>query len=160
MSIRLERQRGDFWCWAAVAQAIDRYFNSRSPRTQCQIAGMLFPSRRCCARPPSCDEPQSLRDALREVGHLREFVESRVPFATVADEIDQHLVIGARIGWPGGGHFVIISGYSVNSRNEPQLEILDPWEDEPIQPFIVSYERFALAYQSYGEWTHSYLIQA
>jgi hypothetical protein len=159
MSIRLDTQRMDFWCWAAVAQAIDRFFNPSTTRTQCDIAGLLIRNQPCCTRPALCDEAQSLREALTEINHLAEFREGRIPMGMIRDQRNRGLPFAARIEWPdGGGHFVIISGFRRDARGEGVLDVSDPWDD-PVESVLMPYRQFANAYRSIGVWTHTYLLR-
>jgi len=84
-------------------------------------------------------------------------VSRSMSFAEVQGEIRLSKPVGSRVGWfGGGGHFMAIVGWLVADSGEQYLDIADPI-------FLnsqIPYDSYASAYQSGGDWTHSYLTQA
>jgi hypothetical protein len=75
-------------------------------------------------------------------------------FGEVQAEIGRDAPVGTRVGWyGGGGHFQTIVGWLVADNGTEYIDVSDPiYLDSQIE-----YSKFASAYQSGGNWTHSYL---
>jgi hypothetical protein len=74
---------------------------------------------------------------------------------SVKDQIDQGLVVGARIGWfGGGGHFMVIYGVSRVLATK-YFHIDDPIYGKS----VLTVDQFSNNYQSAGSWTHSYITK-
>ena len=155
---RMQNQEMDNWCWAAVSVSVDRFFAPRSTLRQCRMAQKILKLKRCTGRncTEACDQPWYLDKALRRVGRLRGHPLGRLKFAQVQQEIDNGVPVCVRIGWRGGGgHFVVITGYSVSGRsNIERLQIKDPLYADA----IVNYKSFVSSYRGAGRWTDTFLI--
>jgi hypothetical protein len=150
-------QEQDNWCWSAVAVSVAQHYNSATTWTrQCDVASHEL-AKTCC--PPgsntACDVPWYLDQALTRVGHYNTWASGTLTLDEIRAEIDVNHPVGARIGWSGGGgHFVVISGYSRSSAGE-FVTIDDPIFGHS----ILTLATFTSAYQSTGNWTHSYWTQ-
>ncbi len=152
-----EYQDLDFWCWAAVSASVDRYFGVAPQWRQCEIASNCL-TKTCCpgsANGP-CDIPFYLQNALAFVGHLR-LLAGPPGFAAVRAEIDSQNPVCLRIEWSdGGGHFITIYGYEVDSELGNRYLVADPitggntWRAENEVLFY---------YQSSGRCTDTYFVQ-
>ena len=156
MPFPMEDQIMDFWCWAAVSAAAEKYFDPQTKKTQCSIASYVK-GIDCCLQAAMCDEADSLELALNKIGRLREpVVDGPIPFNLIRKEIRDGLPVAARIGWlGGGGHFVVITGYRIYPSREAVLKIADPLGTGGLW----LYNDFTNAYQLTGEWTHTYFLR-
>jgi papain like cysteine protease AvrRpt2 len=160
MPFQIEKQREDLWCWAAVSASVDHYFFPASTFTQCKVAGKVLNRANCCADPDLCNDKATLQDALDAVGRLRDTRIGPLSFEDIRREIDAFLPIGVRIGWRGGGgHFVVISGYSESPSGAQLVDVADPLFPNS----TMYYDDFVSAYQtgvtSGGEWTATFLLE-
>jgi hypothetical protein len=164
MSFRVEKQKEDEWCWAAVSSSIDHYFNRASTVTQCSVAQKVLPPQvppvDCCANSDSCNTGAALEDALSQVGRFNQMIEGYISFNDVYAQLSANLPIGARIRWyQGGAHFVVITSCLVAPSGKQVLTISDPLFPDS----TVYYDDFLSAYQAQttggGEWTHTYYVQ-
>jgi hypothetical protein len=95
----------------------------------------------------------------RALSRTRNFVSiqsGQATFAQIKTEIDAGRPVGARIGWSGGGgHFMVIYGYSRILTTE-YLDIDDPIYGKSHLPM----DDFASNYQGSGTWTHTYFTKS
>src|SRR5262249_48545996 len=111
----------------------------------------------CCpaGSNPACDVPWYLDRALQRVGHLNTWASGAVPMGTIQGEISGNRPLGARIAWnSGGGHFVVLSGYSTSPAGD-FVTVEDPIWAQSTLPLSV----FQSAYQGTGSWSHTYWTQ-
>jgi hypothetical protein len=139
-------QKHLFWCWAAVAVAIDRFYrDDASTLCQCQVASMQKNAGDCCKKPCDCNQPWSLKEALYSVKRLDQgpvlgtlSFEDLMARITAADPKP----VCARVIRVGSPHFVVIKGF----KETPQsLVIADPFEGES----LVSYNEFTAVWIQY-----------
>lgn len=155
MDYPMDPQEMGLWCWAAVSLSIDKYFNNASTRSQCSIASFIK-DRDCCNDRPACNEVAELHQALVHVGRFQRMFPGRLTFAAVRDSIRAGFPVCVRIGWwPSGGHYVVITGYSVTDAGEPFVTVSDPLYESGSWP----YDEFAFSYFGIGRWTHTYLVK-
>lgn len=178
LSIRLFRQQASEWCFAAVAQAVAMYFDPANEVHQCQIVGRGF-KRACCGermapvRSPECNRQGYLHTVLDAMGLLAQpaeggpnkWIEGPAPFALIQREIDAGRPVCVLIRWKngGGGHFILIEGYSVSPRGVPAV-----WVRNPLSPGSSSrhpYDVIASSSDSggyqdgQGRWSYTFLVQ-
>ena len=113
ISFNIEMQLKSRWCWAATSKSVSSFYLSSSIWTQCSIASAEL-SLKCCDSPfpGDCDKDWYLDRALNQTGNFVR-IDNSVSWNTVNQEINQGRVLGARIGWfGGGGHFMVIHGTS------------------------------------------------
>jgi len=155
--MEMEPQEQNEWCWAAVAVSVDRYLNTASTLTQCQLAKSMFPGEDCCNNPDPCDRPEKLQDALMKIGRLRGVETNGLQFAEVQETVlRQHLPLCVRIAWAGGGaHFVAIDGCSHPGEPRQLVHVVDPAHDDSTMDF----NDFLSAYQGMGRWTATFQVK-
>ena len=162
-SFEIETQEKLNWCWAAVAATVSRYFYPNQAVEQCSIARSVLNIDCCAAASGDCDEPAALETALDALNTTfpksltnQPLPGQLLPFAAVRGQIDSGRPVCVRIRWFGesGGHFVMISGYSVSESGEPWVDVADPY----YQDSTVPYDRFVSAYLDAGAWTDTYLV--
>lgn len=164
------------WCWSAVTQAILRYRRGTA-RTQEQIAtehaarsGKPYtcapPERkkaagRACADvacQATCNDAHILRVVLAEQGCFEATLTSgsAPSFQLIRDEIDARRPVPCRVQWSGaggGGHFIIVSGWTIGADGVERVHVLDPAANEggrSIAERIMPWTTFAGAYVQSG----------
>jgi hypothetical protein len=157
LDFTMQAQTEDNWCWAAAAASVSHFYRSNSPWTQCLVANAELEQTNCCDAPAPgpCDVPWFLDRALARTENFVRFVYGTVDTETIRAELQAGRVVGARIGWNGGGgHFVMIYGISTVAG----LEYLDI--DDPIyEKSHITVEVFTNSYQGNGSWTHTYFTK-
>ncbi|QYF93256.1 C39 family peptidase [Massilia sp. PAMC28688] len=157
LPFEMQAQTQSNWCWAATAVSVSRYFWRWSTWTQCRVANAELGQRGCCGDPSqaACNVPWYLD---RSLTRTRNFVSitGAVSFEQVRAEIDKGRPVGARIGWSGGGgHFMVIYGYSTIGGGE-YFDIDDPIYGKSHLPV----SEFTSGYQGTGSWTHTYFLKS
>jgi hypothetical protein len=147
-------QRRPFWCWAAVAVSVARYYNPRSTVTQCQVASLTLGQQDCCsagAETTRCDVRTSLNTALRVVRRYGGYGPADPDLARQL--IDRGEPVGIFVRWtPTAGHFAALCGYSV-SASGTEFVVADPkYGDRP----VLASELLSGRYRGFGTWTHLY----
>jgi Papain-like cysteine protease AvrRpt2 len=164
MSFPIEPQEESNWCWAAVSDSADHYFDSASTLTQCTIASKAL-TQNCCADPDSCNEVMKLQNILGPMGRLANVMSDWLPFLELKRELDADRPVAVRIGWFGGGaHFVLITGYKLTRSGVRMIEIADPFFGDIVNGkyvgiWEIDFDVFPEAYQDGGDWTATYLLQ-
>lgn len=157
LSFNMQLQTQSNWCWAATANSVSHYFWRWSTWSQCRIANAELGHTDCCHTPvPSeCNVPWYLDRALTRT-HNFVSIQGPASFSQVRAEINAGRPVGARIGWSGGGgHFMVIYGYSLIAGNE-FFDIDDPIYGKSHIPV----SEFASSYQGSGSWTHTYFMKS
>jgi hypothetical protein len=156
LAFNMEMQTENNWCWAATATSVSHYYWPISTWTQCLVASNEL-SLTCCDSPVpgACDIPWWLSKALTLTKNLVN-VTGPAAFQAVRDEIDAGRPVGARIGWSGGGgHFMVIYGYSLIG----DVEYFDI--DDPIYgKSHLTVSDFSNNYQATGTWTDTYFTKS
>jgi hypothetical protein len=150
-------QRRPFWCWAAVAMSVDRFYNRDSPVTQCQIAGKVLRRSDCCTADElgACDSQTSLTKALKAVD--RYHGSQRADPRLACRLLDRDQPVGIFIQWTRtAGHFAALCGYSI-SRSGLEFVVADPKYGE--RPVLDAELRNGL-YRGSGRWTRLYRTAA
>jgi hypothetical protein len=172
--VRMSGQEEVNWCWSAVTQAI---MLSRQQRTLSQqdIAGEHArrsgkahscepPHRRQtsgqeCADDScqaSCNDAHILRIIMGEQGCFNVVLsEGSAPsFDEIKGEIDGDKPVACRVQWnAGGGHFILVSGWTIGADGKERVHILDPASNEGGQSIVervLPYATFATAYSQSG----------
>jgi Papain-like cysteine protease AvrRpt2 len=153
----VERQQQTNWCWAATSKSVSEHYGSTA-WTQCLIANQALPRTDCCAGgasdPARCNQPWFFDTALTVTANLAAMQSRALGFAEVQQEIGNDAPVGARVGWHGGGgHFMAITGWLVGESGDEYIAVSDPIYGET----QILFGDYADAYQSGGDWTHSYL---
>lgn len=146
----MQKQLENQWCWAATSTSVSLFYNPASGWTQCLVAEQIMGSG-CCMFPAPCDYPSYLDQALSTTENYVA-MSGTMSFSQIENELSQGRVIGARVGWNGGGgHFMVIYGCR-QSTGIKYLSIDDPIYGKSELPEST----FLNAYRSAGKWTHSY----
>lgn len=156
LTFDMELQTQSNWCWAATSKSVSKFYSSLSPWTQCKVASEEL-DKTCCDSPvPSaCNIPWYLDRALTRTHNFVSYQSGTITWDQIKQELENGLVVGARIGWNGGGgHFMVIYGVS-KSMGLEFLHIDDPIYGKSTQ----TYNQFATNYQGSGTWTHTYFTK-
>lgn len=157
LAFNMQAQTQSNWCWAATATSVSHFYWFISSWTQCRVANDELGHNDCCNNPvPSaCNVPWYLDRALTRTNN---FVSVTRPasFQQIRDEIDAGRPVGARIGWSGGGgHFMVIYGYSLVAGVE-YFDIDDPIYGKS----HLTVSDFSSNYQGSGTWTDTYFTKS
>lgn len=108
LPVPLARQEKDNWCWAAIAQAMARYFKlGEWPQ-----AGVAAACGSRAADSNGAGDALPLHAALDVVGCGYYWTPGKPSWQRLMFAINQGLPVCARIQWRGGAaHFVVIHGY-------------------------------------------------
>jgi hypothetical protein len=157
LAFTMQPQQQTNWCWSAVATSVTLYYDPGSTWVQCTVANAELGQTTCCTNGATsqCNQPWYLDLALTRVGNLDHWAGGSIALSAVENEIDSGRLVGARIGWSGGGgHFVVLEGYQEDGAGFVYVE--DPWYG----PSYVGYDTFRTAYQGSGSWTHTYFTRS
>ncbi|MEP7362898.1 MAG: papain-like cysteine protease family protein [Acidobacteriota bacterium] len=157
MGFTVQRQLGDFWCWAAVASSVDGYFSPGASFRQCAIVNHVRGRGDCCEFNEACDVPDYLDAALFAIGHLRDITADVLTFDVIQQEIDKRLPVCIYFrNSNGGGHYAAISGYSHGPNGWQGITISDPiFGDSEVE-----YHSFVNLYRlQVGQWRGSFRLQ-
>lgn len=144
-------------CRAATSTSVSHFYWAASTWTQCKVAGAELGLSNCCQNPAPgpCNVPWYLDRALTRTENWVS-ISAPISFAAVRAEIDAGRPVGARIGWSGGGgHFMVIYGYSLTNGTE-YFDIDDPIYGKS----HLTVSGFSNHCQTTGNWTHSYLTKS
>ena len=153
----MEAQTQSNWCWAATATSVSHFYWFLSNWTQCLVANAELQLNGCCNTPVpgACNVPWFLNSALTRTNNFVS-ITGQITFQQVKAEIDAGRPVGARIGWNGGGgHFMVIYGYSSIAGTE-YFDIDDPIYGKS----HLTVADFSSNYQGSGTWTHSYFTKS
>ena len=156
LNFDMEAQTQTQWCWAATSTSVSHFYSFLSPWTQCKVATVAMDDQ-CCDTPlpGPCNKPWYLNKALEITENYISYQSGTITWNQVKEELEKGLVVGARIGWNGGGgHFMVIHGVS-KQLNTEYLHIDDPIYGKS----TLTYQQFATNYQGSGSWTHTYFTK-
>ena len=151
LPFEMELQVQSQWCWAATSASVSVFYNSGSTWTQCVVASSILGISACCSMPTTCNKPWYLDHALTVTNNFASQT-GPLTFQQVEAELLSGRVVGARVGWfGGGGHFMVIYGsQTINGVNYYNI-------DDPIYgKSLITETAFQTAYQGGGNWTHSF----
>ena len=158
LAFNMQSQTQTNWCWAATSTSVSHFYWIFSTWTQCKVANGELGHTDCCNStvPSACNVPWYLDKALTRTNNFLNMVSGQATFQQVRDEIDAGRPVGARIGWSGGGgHFMVIYGYSLIGGNH-YFDIDDPIYGKS----HLSVADFSSNYQGSGTWTHTYFTKS
>lgn len=148
------------WCWAATSEAVLRY-TGNAPG-MCTVADFArqqngWGNDNCCVNGTGaiCNQPNwlwghagSMEAIFANWGALSTRYGRSLTLREVQDAIDDDRPIIVRWGWTnGGGHFVVLDGYSGST-----MTIMDPWNG----PTTLSHGN--LTSTAARAWTHSLTV--
>lgn len=158
LAFNMQMQTQSNWCWAATSTSVSHFYWFWSTWSQCGVANGELGHSDCCNSlvPSACNVPWYLDKALTRTRNFVSIIGQQASFQQVPDEIDAGRPVGARIGWNGGGgHFMVIYGYS----RLLGMEYFDI--DDPIYgKSHLAVSDFASNYQGSGSWTHTYFTKS
>ena len=156
LNFDMEAQTQTQWCWAATSTSVSHFYATLSPWNQCKVAAEAMQDV-CCNSPlpAPCNQPWYLNKALEITENFVSYQSGTISWTQVKTELEKGMVVGARIGWNGGGgHFMVIHGVSKQLGAE-YLHIDDPIYGKS----TLTYQQFATNYQGSGTWTHTYFTK-
>lgn len=152
----MEMQTQSNWCWAATSVSVSKFYWKFSGWDQCEVANAELGLSNCCDSPvPSaCNVPWYLDRALTRTNNFVS-IDGPVSYEDVRSQLQSGRVVGARVGWSGGGgHFMVIYGCSISAG----IQFFDI--DDPIYgKSSVAVSTFQSSYQGSGTWTHTYFTK-
>jgi hypothetical protein len=158
LAFAMQAQTQTNWCWAATATSVSHFYWWWSSWSQCSVANGELGHNDCCNSgvPAACNVPWYLDRALTRTSNFVSMMSGQAGFAQVRAEVDAGRPVGARIGWSGGGgHFMVIYGYSLVAG----IEYFDI--DDPIYgKSHLTVADFSGNYQGSGNWTHTYFTKS
>ena len=158
LAFSMQAQTQSNWCWAATATSVSHFYWLWSNWTQCRVANGELGHNDCCnsSVPTACNVPWFLDRAFTRTHNFVSITAGQAGFGQVRAEIDAGRPVGARIGWSGGGgHFMVIYGYSL----VVGVEYFDI--DDPIYgKSHLTVADFSSNYQGSGSWTHTYFTKS
>lgn len=168
-------QEEDNWCWSAVTQAILNFVHGRGLSQQdiasehARRTGKSFvcvpPHRKKIAKGAcgdgrctgSCNDNHFLRIIMAEHRCFRDILtaEAAPTFSQFRDEIDAGRPVACRLQWrrPRGGHFVLVTGWTVGADQVERVHVLDPASNEggrQIVERILPHSSFVSGYTQSG----------
>jgi hypothetical protein len=161
---RMERQCHTKWCWAAVGEAVARFYGIGGGHAQRDLAKIEMPQfdyREACyvVGQENSDEllpyniPRVLMSVLLGVGCYDHGYDPDVPAplgdvqAWLDGDRAGRRAVCVRIKWPNGdAHFVTIDGYR---RGTNWLHVWDPASGDGKE---IRYEELASSYRDIGRW--------
>jgi hypothetical protein len=158
LAFSMQAQTQTNWCWAATATSVSHFYWWWSTWTQCGVANGELGHNDCCnsSVPSACNVPWYLDRALTRTNNFVSIIAGQAGFAQVRAELDAGRPVGARIGWSGGGgHFMVIYGYSLVGGVE-YFDIDDPIYGKS----HLTVADFSSSYQGSGSWTHTYFTKS
>lgn len=179
LDVPLRKQQASEWCWAAVSQAVELFFNPHSELQQCKIVGGAF-HQGCCGkgdapvRDPACNRPGYLHVVLGGLGLLakpntkaaQDWIKGPVSFEQLRHEIDRGRPVCVLIKWRNGGgrgHFILIEGYSISASQKPYVFVRNPLSPKSAShhPYeVIASQDTSGGYQDgQGVWAYSFLVQ-
>lgn len=171
---RMVGQLADNWCWSAVTQTIIDFVTGTAPpqdriATQhirlggnivCRPVGEKRMNGEDCGDAGTCrghcNDFHRVRVVLDENGRFDATIASDEPpsFALLKSEVDSDRPVVCRVAWDlGGGHFIVVSGWTIGSDGVERVHVLDPKRNEGgeiIPETIVPYDDFATSYTLMG----------
>jgi hypothetical protein len=160
-------QEQDNWCWAAVSNAISKFYGSKE-WSQCKIASAIKGGN-CCGSSGSaapCNEYGKLHEALTLTGNFvrKEMIDQLgswpvIKFTSLRAEIDNERPVGTRVQWvSNAAHFQAIRGYTVGVSGTPYIHVTDSIYKETTLPFADFGRKYPT--QSSTWWNIVYFTQA
>lgn len=145
------------WCWASVTEAVVRHYRGPGP-PMCDIVNWRLNRQDCCPTVPGgvCDVASDLDTGLQASGCLETRVDNPVAPLLIRKQIVANRPLCAFIEWDAArlGHFVIITGFDVQSK----LWVIDP-QTGPSVPHLWDYEAFRYRYRDLGKWKATFLTK-
>ena len=166
VTIQIERQLKNEWCWAAVSASVHKFFRGIA-QTQCQIAATVL-KQQCCdpAFSGQCNLAQPLHPILDSFGVLKagDPISRQLTFDEVRTEIDAGRPCCVLIKWltngevGSDGHYIAINGYRVTPANRQFVSISDPLFSDSECDFTEFTSAKGGYHDGRGVWTMTYRL--
>ncbi len=170
----MEGQKGDFWCWVAVAASIHSYYRSLAVNPaavqtfeQCGLAQSTLMANgvqvaTCCPVEdhPECNKAFATDLALKQAQNLDSVVDDPIPFDEIKSQIQDEGANGHPIGCSmmflkeAGAHAVVIYGWTETDDGGQCVYVANP--DGPTTSYD-EYSRFKLGKKR--RWRRTYLTK-
>ena len=174
------------WCWSAVTQTVQGWAHNALDQADIATDHITHNGRAASCSPPDpdsmnngdcaaadacqalCNDPHILSVVLGENGRLAGFITqaARPTFQQLVDELNAQRPAPCRVQWStGGGHFIVVFGWTVDATGAQLVHVLDPERADPGQPVpekIMPFDDFVSAYDLSGvtgEINYSYRVQ-
>ena len=160
-------QQKSYWCWAATAQSVAKFYDEESNWIQCDIAAKTInrEGHNCCNGEP-CNTPWELPPALDVTGNSNGFIEEPIPWEKLVEELSNDRLVCALIEWTSSdgdsriGHFVTIYGFVEVKDGLQLVYVEDPSTNQGFQ--FIPFQEFQTNYisQSFGDrgrWIQTFL---
>lgn len=150
LNFKIEKQRQDFWCWAASAASIARFIDAQSVWTQCLVASGVL-RMECCVDEEVCDTTGALDEAMSLTQTLDAWHSGTARQSYIVKAIDASMLVGCLLRRTGGiDHFVVVYGYDLATQ---QVFVADPLTEEH-KP--IAWSAFIDPSSSLGVWGATY----
>jgi len=161
IGLTVEPQKGDQWCWAAVAVSLRALLRTDlPPLEQCRIAEMVLPGGLSCCdgsdqAPPVCDKAALLDDGLTAAGVAAARTDSPISFHDVCEQIRHERPVACRIDFPPPHlpHFVVIEGFIEG--DDRQYSVTDPKRGKGMMDSVTFESDYA---HEGGTWRATFLM--
>lgn len=148
LDFELQRQERRYWCWAACAVSVARFYDQGGDWRQCAVASETTGRADCCES-GACNFPHYVHRALETTGNLGERLPEPTELEELVEELKRGRPVVVRIAYPSSGHFVVVDGY----RPLGIVRVRDP-RDEVTRE--MSFQRLLRSYNGIGAWSHTY----
>jgi len=142
----MQSQQQTFWCWAATAASLSRYYDPASAWEQCDVACEVFHNRSCCenGRSSGCNQTTFLKPVLDLTRNFASSASGAALQERLLAEFREGRPVAARMYSPSkGGHFVVVCGCGAG-----MVMVKDPWDG----PTCIPYDVFCKQYMGTHEW--------
>jgi hypothetical protein len=174
------------WCWSSVTQAVLGWADQQVAQSDVATAHITHNGRQASCAPPngsnsnglqcatgngcqaSCNDPHILSVVLTENGRFAGFISNGAApsFDALVQQLNAEKPVPCRVQWSvGGGHFVVVSGWTVDAGGNQSVHVLDPASasaDVPVSERILPYLQFVNDYTDSGvtgSVNYSYQVQ-
>lgn len=148
LNVKHYKQEQSNWCWAACCQMVFDYFGFII--SQCNIANYYFKGQ-CCKKPSKCNQgltPSEISALYNHWSYKYSYQASQIAFIGIQASIDSNKLIEVALYWKGGGgHVVVVNGWSTGSQDE--VYVNDPGYGSG--PGWITYSELEHAYGK-GTW--------
>lgn len=128
-------QHGEFWCWAAVAESVNKYFGKDIP--QVDIIKAFFAVTDILPQYYLSNQlglPSSHNDYYKENFLTNDIIKNK---AVSLDSVESHIKKGNPVVAFYSSHASVIVGYRKNEYNQIEYELMDPYYKKGnYSPFI------------------------
>jgi hypothetical protein len=145
LNVSLKSQQTDQWCWAASGQMVTGFLQHEV--SQCLQANnaLGLSGIDCCASPMSDECVQPAWPEFGKYGfNVQRTSNQALTWAELTSQIScKNNPVAFSWGWTGGGgHMMVVRGYSVSRRGARYVYVNDPWEPNIGNQRLISYDDY------------------